>query len=395
MGLWSRKKTKIEQEDKVSVSQIIDLLNRGTPLSYFGKDLYSIPEVRMTINFIAEKVASVPLLHVRQSPDGDIEYMNAAVQRVLSVRTNPLQSPQVFWTHTITRYLLHNNVFMYPDWDTKGMLKAIYVLPFTNFQLVQDEEGRAVIQFLHDGNYAFYYDDILHLQRFPTGEGGVIKQATKNYVEIVGTLQSQAVDDSKNSNRIAALFQATTNLKAAHMKEKLEEFKKMFMTSENTTGFGMIGPEYTLHNLNLQTTPLNKDVMESVVEYLYNYFGASKKIVTHSASELEFEQFIDNTIKPILYQIEEELTYKLFSGSEISFNNKVMADIIDLEISTLSAKTSFYKEMIFGGVFNKNEIRKRIHVPRGPKELDEYYESKNFQSLQPGNYSVKGGEGDE
>lgn len=142
----------------------------------------------------------------------------------------------------------------------------------------------------------------------------------------------------------------------------------------------------------MRLTPLNKDVMEAIVGYLYNYFGASKQIVTHSASELEYEQFIDNTIKPLIFQAEEELTYKLFSHTEIGHNNKIAGELIDLEISTLSAKTTFFKEMIFGGVLNRNEIRRRLHVPKGPKELDKFQESKNFQTLRPGKVSTKGGE---
>lgn len=380
------------QNDKVSVSQIIDLLNKGTPLLSMGRELYNIPEVRMTINFIAEKFASVPFYHVRSDLDGNSELINSSVQRVLTVRANPWQSPQVFWTYAITRLLLANNVFIFPNWDSRGQLLSWHVLPFTQFDFDQDEEGRSVIHFHHDKRYSLYYDDVIHLQRFPTAKGGAARQATGGYVEIVGTLQSQAVEDSKNSQRVAALLQAKTSLRGSDMKKKLDEFKELFLTAENTTGFGMIGAEYDVHQLNMKLTPLNKEVMEAVVEYLYNYFGASKQVVTHRATELEYEQFIDNSIKPLIFQAEEETTYKIFSQSEIGHNNKIAAELIDLEISTLSAKTNFFKEMIFGGVLSRNEIRRRLYVPRGPKELDKFQESKNFQTLQPGNYKVKGGE---
>lgn len=379
------------KSDKVTVARVIDLLNRGAPLVSFGKDLYNIPEVRTAINFIAEKIGSVPFYHVRNDNTGNVDLVYDRLQYVLTVRTNPFQGPQVFWTYVITRLMLSNNVFIMPYWDDNGNIVALYTLPFTQFEFTQDEENRIIISFPYNGSYSFYYDDIIHLQRFPTEKGGIKKQATGNYVEIVNTMQNQAVKDSENSQRIAALLQVKAQLKGTDMKKKLDEFKELFLTSENTTGFGMIGAEYDIHNLDLKLNPLNKDLMESIISYLYNYFGVSKEIISNTANELQYEQFIDNTIKPIIYQIEEELTYKLFSNTEIYHYNKVQAELIDLEISSLSAKTAFYKEMVYGTIMSRNEIRKRLGLSKGPPELDKFLENKNFQTLIPGNYVVEKG----
>jgi HK97 family phage portal protein len=389
-GQWIRSIVR-SNDNVVTASKVIDLLNRGAPLISFGRDLYNIPEIRSAINFVAEKVGCIPFYHARADLRGNSELLDSKIQYVLTVRTNPYQSPQVFWTYAITRLFLSNNVYILPDWDEAGQLRAMYVLPF-NYHEFGSKDGLLTIKFPAAPGYEFYYDDIVHLQRFPTQLGGAKQQATGGYVQIVTAMQNQAVNDSENSQRIAALLQAKTNLKGSDMKKKLEEFKELFLTAENTTGFGMIGAEYEVHNLDMKLNPLNKDVLETIVGYLYFYFGGSKAIFTNTASELEHEQFIDNTIKPIAFQIEEELTYKLFSLVEIGHNNKVLAELIDLEISTLSAKTTFYKEMLFGSVMTRNEIRKRIGLPRGPIELDNYMESKNFQTLEPGNYTVKGGE---
>lgn len=394
MGLmdWGKRMISNLRGDQITASKVIDLLNQGTPLISFGRELYNIPEVRTAINFVAEKVGSIPFYHARADLDGNSELINSGMQRVLTVRANPYQSPQVFWTYAITRLLSANNVYIMPDWDDRGILRAMYVLPFNRHEFHTAKDGRLAIKFPAAPGYDFYYEDIIHLQRFPTAAGGAFRQATGGYVQIVNTMQQQAVNDSENSQRIAALLQAKTQLKGSDMKKKLEEFKELFLTAENTTGFGMIGAEYDVVKLDMKLNPLNKDVLESVIGYLYLYFGASREIINNNATELQYEQFIDNTIRPIAFQIEEELTYKLFSDTEIGHNNKILAELIDLEISTLSAKTSFYKEMLFGSVMTRNDIRKRLGLPRGPVELDNYMESKNFQTLEPGNYTVKGGE---
>ncbi|GIP17773.1 hypothetical protein J40TS1_34150 [Paenibacillus montaniterrae] len=399
MGVWQRIANVFrppKQEETITAAQIIDLLRRGIPLLSFGRNLYDTPEVRTAINFIAEKVGSVPFYHAKADDEGNVQTMKSSVQYVLAKRANPLQTPQVFWTLMVSRLLIANNAYAFPDWDDNGNLRAIYPLPFSQHEFQQDEDGNIVIYFPEAGAKGlFYYEDIIHFQRFPTLTGGAPNQATRGYMEIVNTLQSQAVNDSKNSQRIAALLINKSQLKGSDMKKKLEEFKELFLTSENTTGFGMVGPEYEVHNLDLKMQPLNKEVLNEVVDYLYTYFGGSRDIFTHSATEIQIEQFISNTIMPIVFQIEEEMTYKIFTRTEMNHHNKVLAELIDLEISTLSARTAFFKEMMFASVMTRNEVRKRIGLPKGPKMLDEYMESKNFQTLKPGVYSVEGGEEDD
>lgn len=379
------------QRDKLTATKLINLLNQGYSLTQVNRQLYDIPEVRTAINFVAEKVASVPFYHARADTEGHRETINSSVQRVLSIRTNPYQGPQVFWTQVITTLLANNNAYIMPDWDDNGNLSALYQLPFTHHKFKQSKDGRLLIIFPAAGSYAFYYDDIIHLQRFPTIKGGTTRQATGNYVQIVSTMQGQAVKDSEASGRIAALLQVKTQLKGLDMKKKLNEFKELFLTSENTTGFGMIGAEYEVHKLDLKMNPLDVKLLEDITRKLYNYFGVSYEIINGIANELQYEQFVDNTIRPFVLQVIQELTYKLFSDKEIGHNNKILAEFVDLEISTLSAKTAFYKEMVYGTIMSRNEIRKRIGLPKGPPELDKFLENKNFQVLEPGNYQVKGG----
>ena len=377
------------RKDQLTTTKLIDLLNQGYSLTQINRQLYDIPEIRTAINFVAEKIANVPYYHVRADTEGNRELLNSRIQYVLSTRANPYQSPQVFWTQVITTLLANNNAYIMSDWDNTGNLKALYQLPFIAHEFKQSPDGKLIIIFPAAGNYSFYYDDIIHLQRFPTIKGGTTKQATGNYVTIVSTMQNQAVKDSETSGRIAALLQVKSQLKGSDMLKKLNEFKDLFLTAENTTGFGMIGAEYDIHKLDLKMNPLDVKLLEDITRKLYNYFGVSHEIINGTANELQYEQFVDNTIRPLVNQIIQELTYKLFSDKEIGHNNKILAELIDLEISTLSAKTAFYKEMIFGGVMSRNEIRKRIGLSKGPLELDGFMESKNFQALGPGNYVVE------
>ncbi len=363
MGLWNSIVSKFSS-NKVTASKVIELLNRGYSIMQISSDLYNIPEIRTAINFIAQKVASVEFKHVRLDDMGAMLTVRDRLHFILNIRTNQKQSPQIFWTQAVTKMLLYNNCFIMPEWDNKGVIAWLHIMPFSEYLFGKDEAGKIVIQFMGSNEYTFYYEDIIHLQRFPCDTGGTKKQATSNYIQIVNTIQNQAVNDAETSGRLAGLFQVKTALKGADMKKKLEEFKELFMTSENTTGFGMIGAEYELHKLDMKTNPLNEDLLNQVIKAIYNYFGVSPELINNNASELSYEQFVDNTLKPIVFQIEEELSYKCFTETEIYHFNRVLGETIDMEISTLTAKTMFFDKMLYHGILNGNEVRKRIGMGR-------------------------------
>ncbi|MDF2802335.1 MAG: phage-related protein [Anaerocolumna sp.] len=113
-----------------------------------NRQLYDIPEVRTAINFVAEKVGSIPFYHIRADTEGNMDMVNDSFQYVLTVRTNKYQGPQVFWTQMITNYLTNNNAFAMPEWNDNGTLSALYPLPFRHFDFAQDENGKLIIVFI-------------------------------------------------------------------------------------------------------------------------------------------------------------------------------------------------------------------------------------------------------
>lgn len=371
---------------------------RGYTNPFAGRALYSIPEIRTAINFVAEKAACVPFRHVRVSGEGEVAPLDDAIQRVLAVRPNPFNSPQTLINVVITRLLVNSRAYLYPEWEG-SKLRALYPLPFATHTLERNgEAGPQLIVFQGDrGPIKFLLEDIIVLNRFPAlGETKGLISSTdpaSNYAEILSTIQGQAVEDAKTSGRVMGVLETQFQLTGKDLQKKLEEFKNLYLTAENTTGLGMIPSGYKFTPVNLAKSPLNNELLNTITRQLYNYYGVSTEIINGNASELQYEQFVDNTVKPLCYQLEEELTYKLFTDREITAGHRVQAETVDLEISTLQAKTTFFEKMAFAGVMNRNEIRKRLGMPKGPAELDEFAISKNFGStkLEPGNYEVEGG----
>lgn len=369
---WTtRSRTK---KDMQTVMRLVQLLNSNySPIDIFGREIYDIPEIRNAVNKVAEKIAMVPFDHVRQDQKGSKDTVFDSIHYVLKVRANRYQTPTAFKTCMSTRLYLYNNAFVLPEWDRNGNLTALWPLPFSRCEYKTDREGMTWIVFqAMDGPWEFPAEDIIHLMRFPDLKHGTYKQATGDYLQVVKSLQNQAVKDAEASGKINAIMKTTSDLKKEHMKKKLEDFKELFLTSENTTGMGMVGPTYDITPLNLKTVVLKADVLKEVTNRLLNYFGTSEEIINNTASDLHYEQWIDDEIKPPVQQISEAFTYALFSYQEIARGNRIDGDTVALEISTLSSKTAFLDKAMYHGFINGNEARKFVGMSRGPEELDKY-----------------------
>lgn len=366
---------------------------KGYAPGLLGRAITDIPEIRTAINSIAERVASVPWAHVRVTADGSYKPLAGPIHNALTLRPNPMNTPQSNMTLIVTRMLLYNNAYVMPEWDESGNLKWLWPLPFSSHEVV-NKDGAVYLRFMGiAGGYEFPWQDIIHLQRFPNGKGGIGTQATSNYETILNAIEQQAVVDAANSNKLSLLLQPTKKIKSETAKLELQKFKEDYLTIENTTGWGVLPDDYNvIKDIAPKNVPLNVPMLQTIVGALYTYFGTSPQIVNMAAGEQEFIQYVDGTIKPIVYQMEQEFTYKLCSPLEIAKGQRIQANLIDLEIANTRDKTQFLKEMTFAGMISPNEGRLLMGLPRGGKELDRIQQSKNFTTLEPGNYQVKGGE---
>ncbi|HQJ25516.1 MAG TPA: phage portal protein, partial [Bacillota bacterium] len=230
------------RRDKVMVTRLMDLYIRGFTNPLAGRALYSIPEIRTAINFIAEKTASVPFRHVRLADGGVMLPLEDNIQRVLAVRPNPYNTPQAFINVVVTRLLVNGYAYIYPEWEGKA-LRGLYPLPFASHTLEKDAAGQQWVTFDADtGKLPFLLEDLIILNRFPAlGEGKKLTTYTdpvSNYVNILGTIQGQAVADAETAGRIAGLLKTQVPLNEADLTKKLESFKNAYMTSQNVTGLG-------------------------------------------------------------------------------------------------------------------------------------------------------------
>ena len=342
----------------------------------YAKSMYDIPEVRNAIETMSDIFSNIPMYHKRIDKNGNVTYLDDSMERILTLKPNLLQNGVQFWKSVITQLLTENNVFIEPIFNNiDGSLQELYPLPFKSFDF-DLEKNNAYVQFYDStkNSYKKYnLKDLIYLSRFCNLKGG-LKSNLGLYETVLQALETQIVNVA-SPKQVRALLQGT-GIGMGQLKEKdknstMKEVNANF--DSNVNGLAYLDSMWKITPINWQQNDVNRDLMQFVINVVYNYFKINDSVINNKATEVEFEMFISNSIKPMARQIENELTSKLFTQREIEFGNRIELDTFALSISTLQAKTALFSVASRQGVLNIDEMREQIGQPPLPNGIGTMY----------------------
>ena len=342
----------------------------------YANQIYDIPEVRTAIEKVADIFSCVPIWHKRVDKEGNVVYLEDATNRVLTYQPNPLQNGTQFIKTLITDLLVQNDAFAEPIFDGKtGALAKIYPLPVRNKKLTL-ENGFGYVQFF-DARYnpekKYNLNSLIYLNRFSSLTGG-----TKNnlglYETVIKSLGEQIVNVA-NPKKPRAILQSNLN-GAGQLKERdktgvMNEVKANF--ADNVDGLVYFDKMWSVTPVNWHENDVNKELMQFVINIVYNYFSINENIINNKASEIEMQMFIANTIKPLAIQCEREFTNKLFTPNEYYFGHRIEFDYHALTVTTLQARTALFSVAIRSGILNQDECREYLGQPPLPNGWGKKY----------------------
>lgn len=338
----------------------------------YASSIYDIPEVRTAIECFADIFSTIPIYFERVDKNGHITYFETADSRVLTLQANPLQSSVQFWKEVVTRYMLDNNVFIEPIFDSgSGALKQVYVLPPENFAFDLSGDS-ARVRFMRSGKI-HNMADLIYLNRFANISGGK-RNNLGLYETVLQSLAQQAINVAK-PNKVRAFLSGKAGTSGV-LKERdkvgtMEDFR--LNMDNNVQGVSYLDGQWTVTPVNWQENDVNRALMQFVINIAFNYFSMTQKIINNEMTELEGQFFIQNRMKPFAKQAEQAFTAKVFSKREIEFGNKIEFDTFALSVSTLSAKTALFSVGGRGGFINIDEGREFIGLPPLPDGLGQMH----------------------
>lgn len=344
--------------------QKIQLLTSNDNNSFFSwnGNVYESDIVRSAIRAKAKAVSKSVAKHVRNDVQG-LKINPEPYMKFLLEEPNNTMSMQQLLEKTVTQLELNNNAYIFIDRDTNGFPTGLYPIIATSVQVFKNSVGDLFLQFTlkkNGQNVTFNYKDVIHLrQDFNENElfGDSNTQALAQLMEVVGTVDQGIVKALRQSNIIQWLLKYEANLKQDDIDKSVKRFTDSFMNIDSEFG-GAAGIDNKVDAQRVEPKSYlpDKEFQKENSRRIYNYFGINEKIINASYTENEWIAFYELSIEPILVQLSNEFTRKLFTRKERSYGNKIMFESSNLAFASMATKLALVS-FADRAIMNPNEIR--------------------------------------
>lgn len=327
---------------------------------------------------IAESIAKIPIELKRYNATGKYYMRDVSnpLFDVLAIKPNARMTSYDLIRGAIMQMLNHGNAYLLPVRNALGDVEALYLLEgvaydrYSNTYSVNDTTNQ-----IH-GIYTA--EEIIHLRNF--GSDGYLGESTiRKAARVIGI--SSAAD-----NELSSLFATGSRFRGiisgdsaqsgglggygGNMTKQLKEVRDM-VTEELRNGETITFLPGEMKFTPFSMTPADVQLLDNkkfTVDEIARFFGVPASLIggegggSYSNAEGESVRFMNQTLSPMLRQIEVELTAKLIRP-EMRGYYRIQFEREALYTTDLTTKANYMKSTIEAGVRTVNEWRRADGYP--------------------------------
>lgn len=302
--------------------------------------------------------------------NGNPNKQRAHLQYILGSRPNEIQNAVNFWKQVSDNYHSNNVAVIWLDWDyttAPRTLRSMWCIDTSEstFQ-IKSINGKAYFRFMLDSREMEVPSDELCVLTFsPSHENPYCTYNTALNQVISGI--NSAYEGMEKELKTSALIRFIAQSPSKMSKEELATRSSMIssMLSSMTSGVFNIDNVATLTPVN-QPQFAGSAMAEELKQFkndVYDYFGMSASIVNASATDDQYQSFIEMSVEPFTYELSVELTNKIFTEKERSLGNEIIVDTGQLFTASQSHRIQSAQILIQSAKFYPNEIRSIMGLP--------------------------------
>lgn len=370
MGLFNKTDSKNSNSDlKSSVITMIQDCGKGF-YSWNGK-LYQSDIVRACIKPKTKAIGKCVAKHIRETmkeKETKIEVNPLVSIRFLLEEPNALMSGQMMQEKVANQLALNGNAFVLILRDPYGTPIGLYPIPCASVEFkLNKATGQMMLKFYYiNGKYSeFPYEDIIQLRDdyFDNDVFGESpQQALTQLMNTVSIIDQGIGNAIKNSAVIKWLLKFTSSLRDDDLKVKAQEFADNYLSiSNNRMGVAAVDSKAEIIQVANKDYVPNAAQTDRQTERIYAFFNTNKKIVTSSYNEDEWISYYEACIEPVVMQMSNEYTRKLFSRRERGCGNKIIFESSALTFASMSTKLNLVG-FVDRGIMTPNEVRRYFNL---------------------------------
>ena len=309
--------------------------------------------------------------HIRNDAAG-FKVNPDAVIRFLLEEPNPLMTGQMLQEKMTNQLALNNNAFAVIVRDANGYAVEIYPIPCVSVEAVYDSQMNLYLKFFtRNGKmYTWPYSDIIHIRRdFVDNDvfGESIAPALTSLMEIVTTTDQGIVKAIKNGGAIKWLLKFTNTLRPEDIRKNTKEFVDTFLSIDSDVGgAAATDAKSEAKQVDPKEYVPNASQMDKTVQRIYSLFGTNTAVIQSTFSEDQWNSYWESVLEPIVLQLANEYTRKIFSRRERAFGNQIVFSASNLQYASMATKLDLV-QMVDRGAMSLNEWRAVLNLPPVPE----------------------------
>lgn len=292
----------------------------------FCGNAYSTAQVRAAVHGFAKRAACVKPRHVRYNVEKGTydEVERSPLRKLLNVKANPTATAWKLFYRAATQYKLYNNAFLYPVYNDRDEITAIYNINASAVKIVEyEKELFAVFEFSTTGKrYVVPYNDVVHIVQHVDQNDiyGESNTPVRESIKLAHSLKQSVGKYAELAQALRGILIVKNGVtKDADLAEQREKFIKnnLAMDAENG-GIIVSDGKYEYKELENKGSSIPTEQMKFAKDEIYEYYGTNEKVVTNSADAEHENAYYNGELSPFFQQLEQALTSALCrDGSEL------------------------------------------------------------------------------
>ena len=346
----------VKKDQTRTYSQFKEL---GTFTSYFGSfgnDIFQSDDVRACVRALSEHTS-------KANP----RCTDERIERLLSINPNQYMNGKDMLAKLRIILEVKNTAFLYIERDNLGKVIGFYPVPYLSYQDVE-YHNNLFIQFTFNGNatnnLVLPWEDLAVVRKdyYLSDISGESNSPLLGTLQVVNTLDAGIQNAIKSTANLRGILKSTkAMLKPEDIKAQKETFVKDYMNFDNEGGIASIDATQEFIPIQMKPATASAEEANEYRDRIYRYFGVNKKILESDYTESQYDAFYESRIEPFLVALSLELTKKIFSDREISFDNKVYYESNRLQYASAKTKISMVS-LVDRGLMTPNEYRELFNL---------------------------------
>lgn len=375
MGLFSLFRNKSPAETRIQL-----VTERGNGFYAWNGNIYQSDIVRACIRPKIKAVGKLVGKHIRYGIDKNGEATLSvnpdAYMRFLLEEPNPHMSGQKLQEKLAAQLCLNSNAFAVVIHNEDGLPVELYPIIATAVEAIYSQSGELYLRFtMQNGKtFTFPYSNIIHLRSDYNendifGEG--IAPALAPLMEIVSTTDQGIVKAIKNSSVVRWLLKFTSMVRPEDLERETKRFAESFLSVSGGTGVAGVDAKADAVQVSPQDYVPNAAQMDRTTERIYSLINTNIKIVQSAYTEDEWNAYYEAEVEPVVVDLNNEYTRKLFTRKARGFGNKIVFEAANLATASMTTKLNLC-QLVDRGAMTPNEWRAVLNLaplPGGDKPI--------------------------